>query len=301
MALTPTTRYVVKMLDELLVDDPELHGNLTTIAGWLSLDRKNAREALEAIAVSGILDVTKEDQGKAGVFYTITVPQASPKHAPTVPQAYPDRTPSEPQAYPERTPDKSANNAASEGASLYRGEENRGEEKREEPPLPPTGEEGAPSSKKNTYPAEFEACWAEYPKREGGDSKAAAHKAWRARVAQKVLPSDLLAGTKRYLEYCQAKGWIGSGYVKQAATFYGPSEYWTLPWTVAEASKTGGSPTPSTAPRPPDAPPDPELLVLRDKVARRMIDQGRSPNIHAASVAVQRLSTDELRRELQVG
>ena len=141
LALTPTTRYVVRHFDELLANGEELRGNVTIIAGWLSLDRRNTREALEAIAVSKVLTVTKEELGKAGTFYTVTDPRAKSKRTPTEAEAYPDRTPSVPRPSPERTPTEaeaspkrvphtSANDAGFSDSSLLRGEEKRIEERR---------------------------------------------------------------------------------------------------------------------------------------------------------------------------
>lgn len=38
---------------------------------------------------------------------------------------------------------------------------------------------------------------------------------------------------RRYRAYCEAKGIVGSPYVKSAATFFGPGEHYAEPWTVA--------------------------------------------------------------------
>lgn len=68
----------------------------------------------------------------------------------------------------------------------------------------------------------FEQAWTIYPKRAGGNSKAAARKAWNARVKSGVDPEDMLAGTQRYAAYCLATGRVGTQFVRQAATFFGP-------------------------------------------------------------------------------
>jgi hypothetical protein len=88
----------------------------------------------------------------------------------------------------------------------------------------------------------FAECWKAYPKREGGNSKAAAEKAYRARVKQGANPADLLAGTERYAAFVRAKGQEGTAYVKQASTFFGTGEHWIEPWDVL--GNAGASPDP---------------------------------------------------------
>lgn len=77
---------------------------------------------------------------------------------------------------------------------------------------------------KTTYPPEFEETWKEYPKREGGNGKKSALKAWKARLATGHSVADMHAGVIRYAAYCDAKGWAGTAYVKQAASFFGPED-----------------------------------------------------------------------------
>ena len=49
-------------------------------------------------------------------------------------------------------------------------------------------------SAKQDYSPEFETAWQDYPKRAGGNSKAAAWKAWKARLKDGVNPEAMLAG-----------------------------------------------------------------------------------------------------------
>ncbi|HKS76809.1 MAG TPA: replication protein [Terriglobales bacterium] len=77
---------------------------------------------------------------------------------------------------------------------------------------------------------EFEEVWRLYPKRDGGNSKADALKAWNARVKAGVAPSEMLAGLKRYIAYLERKGDIGTPYVKQAVTFFGKSAHYAEAW-----------------------------------------------------------------------
>ena len=81
----------------------------------------------------------------------------------------------------------------------------------------------------------FDEAWAAYPKREGGNSKPEAMKAWKARIRLGVKAEDLLAGVRRYAAYCAAKGTTGTQYVKTAAAFFGPGEHWAQPWEVSAA------------------------------------------------------------------
>ncbi|MBS0877965.1 MULTISPECIES: hypothetical protein [unclassified Tatumella] len=85
-------------------------------------------------------------------------------------------------------------------------------------------------SKKKTYPEDFERAWAIYPKRAGGNSKADAVKAWNARITAGEPPEKLIAGVKRYAVYVTAAGKLGTEFVKQAATFFGPSKHYEESW-----------------------------------------------------------------------
>ena len=84
-------------------------------------------------------------------------------------------------------------------------------------------------------PEIFEQAWKAYPKREGSNSKADALKAWNARIRLGVKADDMLAGVQRYAEFCEAKGQVGTQYVLQASTFFGPSGKWAEEWRVASA------------------------------------------------------------------
>lgn len=88
---------------------------------------------------------------------------------------------------------------------------------------------------KDTEPEGFAECWSAYPKREGGNSRADALKAYRGRLKNGALPDDMLAGVRRYAAYCAAKGMVGTAYVKQAATFFGPGEHWKELWDAPTA------------------------------------------------------------------
>ncbi|WP_227699803.1 hypothetical protein [Raoultella ornithinolytica] len=94
---------------------------------------------------------------------------------------------------------------------------------------------------KQDYSPEFETAWDAYPKRAGGNSKAGAFKAWKARLKDGVKPDDMLAGVKRYATYARATGSIGTQFVKQAATFFGPDRHFDESWQ-APSAPGGGRP-----------------------------------------------------------
>lgn len=79
-------------------------------------------------------------------------------------------------------------------------------------------------------PQGFAECWAAYPKRAGGNSRRDALKAYHARLADDA-PDVLLAGTLRYAAFIAATGRTGTEFVKQAATFYGPSKHYLEDWS----------------------------------------------------------------------
>lgn len=96
--------------------------------------------------------------------------------------------------------------------------------------------DGCFSKSKVSEPEGFGECWSEYPKREGGNSRADALKAYRGRLKAGASSADLLSGTKRYAAYCVSKGIVGTTYVKQAATFFGPGDHWQESWSVPSAT-----------------------------------------------------------------
>ena len=90
-------------------------------------------------------------------------------------------------------------------------------------------------SAKQDYSLEFEKAWQAYPKRAGGNSKAAAFKAWNARLKDGVKPEVMLAGVKRYAAFARATGSAGTQYVKQAASFFGPDRHFEESWQAPSA------------------------------------------------------------------
>jgi hypothetical protein len=72
----------------------------------------------------------------------------------------------------------------------------------------------------------FDAAWATYPKRSGGNPRTLAAKAWAARVREGVSEAELTLATKNYAAHCDAEKKSGTPYVMQGGTFYGPSQRW---------------------------------------------------------------------------
>ena len=84
----------------------------------------------------------------------------------------------------------------------------------------------------NDYSPAFEEAWQAYPKRSGGNNKLSAFKAWNARIKQGVKPETMLEGVKRYAAFIASEGKIGTSFVKQAVTFFGPDKHFDEAWLV---------------------------------------------------------------------
>ncbi|BBT89901.1 hypothetical protein WP8W19C02_15210 [Enterobacter cloacae] len=96
-----------------------------------------------------------------------------------------------------------------------------------------SAEADTPKVKSSTdYSPAFEEAWQAYPKRSGGNNKLSAFKAWNARIKQGVKPETMLEGVKRYAAFMASEGKIGTSFVKQAATFFGPNKHFDEPWMV---------------------------------------------------------------------
>ncbi|MEB0917708.1 hypothetical protein [Citrobacter freundii] len=96
-----------------------------------------------------------------------------------------------------------------------------------------SAEADTPKVKSSTdYSPAFEEAWQAYPKRSGENNKLSAFKAWNARIKQGVKPETMLEGVKRYAAFMASEGKIGTSFVKQAATFFGPDKHFDEPWLV---------------------------------------------------------------------
>jgi hypothetical protein len=71
-----------------------------------------------------------------------------------------------------------------------------------------------------------------YPKRAGSQPWNRALKACTARIKAGDNWPEMVDGARRYRDFCQATGKIGTEYVMQAATFFGPDRRFAEPWTL---------------------------------------------------------------------
>jgi hypothetical protein len=105
-------------------------------------------------------------------------------------------------------------------------------------PLPPQTEPRADAPRIRQQPRgpaddeKFAEAWAAYPKRPGA-SRADAHKAWSARVKEKVDPDLIIAGVHRYADHVARSG-TEPQFIKQPATFFGPGKHYEADWGPAQ-------------------------------------------------------------------
>ena len=109
------------------------------------------------------------------------------------------------------------------------------QEQEQEDPSAPTGGKPEKKPKAQKYSDEFEAVWAEYPKRAGGADKAGAFKSWNARLQEGFTVEEIREGVLRYAKYVSASGKAGTEFVKQAKTFFGPSRHFNEEWIAHPA------------------------------------------------------------------
>jgi len=78
----------------------------------------------------------------------------------------------------------------------------------------------------------FESSWKRYPKRAGNNVKKDALRCWNARLKEGFSEKELSDAIDRYLIFCQHTGKIGTEFVMQASTFFGPKEKWKQDWSL---------------------------------------------------------------------
>ena len=86
----------------------------------------------------------------------------------------------------------------------------------------------------SNYPPEFELLWAKYPKRNGGNPKQNAFRAWKARLKEGEQPARIETGVLKYCSWCAEQNVINTGYVMQAARFFGPNKEYLTDWSPPE-------------------------------------------------------------------
>jgi hypothetical protein len=82
----------------------------------------------------------------------------------------------------------------------------------------------------------FATAWSLYPRRSGSNPRRDAEQAWRARLAEGVAGADMLAGVQRYAAWCEVEKQVGTKFVMQAATFFGPSRRFAESWETPDTS-----------------------------------------------------------------
>jgi phage replication O-like protein O len=82
---------------------------------------------------------------------------------------------------------------------------------------------------------EFEEAWRLYPKRDGGNSKTAARKAWDTRRREGIAAASMIEGVKRYAKQVADAGNVGTRFVKMASTFFGPDHHFDVEPDLASA------------------------------------------------------------------
>lgn len=76
-----------------------------------------------------------------------------------------------------------------------------------------------------TYPEAFERLWSEYPQRPNNPKKPA-FKQYQRRLLEGVPVLTLLGAVMNYAGQMRHAGKVGTEYVMQAQTFFGPNERW---------------------------------------------------------------------------
>jgi hypothetical protein len=84
----------------------------------------------------------------------------------------------------------------------------------------------------NGWLADFKA---RYPARAGDQNWRGAQRAGNARLAEGHTVEEIMAGADRYAAFSDATGKTGTEYVKQAATFLGPSKAFLEPWDIPQS------------------------------------------------------------------
>ena len=114
-----------------------------------------------------------------------------------------------------------------------------------------------------------------YPIRSGSQPWDRAAKACRARLTDGHSWEQMIAGARRYAQYCRATHKLGTEYVMQAATFYGPECHFLSPWDAPAGPTAVGKPQPTPE----------EVQQAREDYERRKAASVASVGIVAANAA----------------
>lgn len=100
----------------------------------------------------------------------------------------------------------------------------------------------ARDSKSEYSTAWEERVWSVYPKRAGANPKNKAYRAWEARVSNGEGFQEMIIGMTRYLHFCAATNILGTPFVMQAATFFGPECHYENAWEIPIKSAIAAMP-----------------------------------------------------------
>ncbi len=118
----------------------------------------------------------------------------------------------------------------------YKEDKEKNKDKENDGVTKPTPAKEKKRAAKKEYSEEFNNAFAIYPKRQGDNPKEKAFSAWKARLRDGSTADEMASGVRRYLAFCQAKGDIGTQYVKQAANFFGTDKPFLVDWEVPQKS-----------------------------------------------------------------
>lgn len=97
----------------------------------------------------------------------------------------------------------------------------------------------AKAPKASAYPPEFIAAYDAGRKWRAGSTMPAAFAAWKARIAAKANPAEILAGVVAYAKHCDATG----REKMMAQAFFGPKQFYTSDWEVPAPAARGCQPS----------------------------------------------------------
>lgn len=92
------------------------------------------------------------------------------------------------------------------------------------------------TNEQKKHMVDFESLWMAYPKREGSNPKNKALECYRARLREGVAHDEIARGLFRYIQFCAAKGQIGTSFVMQAKRFFGTSKEFENSWEIHHAT-----------------------------------------------------------------
>jgi hypothetical protein len=146
------------------------------------------------------------------------------------------------------------------------GQDRTGEERTQEP------KSAAPARRVREEPVEFLEIRRLYPRRAGGQRWADALRGCHARLAEGSTWRELVEGARRYAEFCQATGKVGTEVVQQAGTFFGANrgfaEAWDLPKPVRSLKQQAADDAMERFLRATDPPTEDEIRAAREEAIR---------------------------------